>query len=133
MIKWHLRRIIEEKGISGTELSTKIKKHANTISRLRNTPNNEMPHIDGELLNNLCEALNCSPIDLIEYIPAGQTNYDIPKSRELNRNLNLSAQITNKILGIICSVVNIPSDRLAHLTTAIMSAVIEILVPSSDQ
>lgn len=40
--------------------------HPNTISNLKNQ--DTLPHI-GETLDALCKFLNCTPSDLIEYLP----------------------------------------------------------------
>ncbi len=39
--------------------------HPNAISSLKNQDN--MPRIGGDTLNALCEYLECTPVDLIEY------------------------------------------------------------------
>ncbi len=41
--------------------------HPNAISYLKNQDN--MPRIGGEMLNALCTHLNCTPFDLLEYVP----------------------------------------------------------------
>lgn len=67
MIIWKLRQLMEEKRITGKELAERVGKHYNTIYRFRES--NEMPSIDGNLLNKLCNALDCSLNDLVEFIP----------------------------------------------------------------
>lgn len=68
MIIWKLNEIMALRRFSGKVLAEKLDIHPNTISRLRKT--DEMPTINGDLLEKLCIALSCSPYDLIEYIPA---------------------------------------------------------------
>jgi putative transcriptional regulator len=41
--------------------------HPNAISSLKNQ--DKMPRIGGDTLNALCKYLECTPFDLIEYIP----------------------------------------------------------------
>jgi putative transcriptional regulator len=41
--------------------------HRNSIASLRNQ--DTLPEIGGETLEKLCRALECTPFDLIEYIP----------------------------------------------------------------
>lgn len=143
MIRWHLKHIIEQRGISGKELAKKLEVHPNTVSRLRNTKDDRMPHIDGELLNSLCENLNCSPLDLIEYIPHGQVTKDIPNKTkhnsnlelmEFNSNLEWSAEITKELVRVVDTLVTdgIPSDKLAKVTVEIMKKVISISRTTSD-
>lgn len=73
MIVWKLNQIMALRRFSGKQLAEKLEIHPNTISRIRKT--DQMPTIDGNLLEKLCLALDCSPSDLIEYIPPeGQTN-----------------------------------------------------------
>lgn len=58
-----------ERRISGKDLAKEINVHPNTIYRLRQT--DEMPSIDGNMLEKLCNALECELTDLIERAPNG--------------------------------------------------------------
>lgn len=68
-IKWRLNRLMAERRISGKDLAKEINVHPNTIYRLRQT--DEMPSIDGNMLEKLCNALECELTDLIEHAPNG--------------------------------------------------------------
>ena len=72
MIFWCLDAVINDRKIKGKELAELIEVHPNTISRLRNS--SELPHIDGELLDKLCKALDCHLFDLIQFVPERQTS-----------------------------------------------------------
>jgi putative transcriptional regulator len=66
-IKWKLNRLMAERRISGKDLAKEINVHPNTIYRLRRT--DEMPSIDGNILEKLCNALGCELTELIECAP----------------------------------------------------------------
>jgi len=66
MIIWRLNRLMAERRVTGKELATRLAVHPNTISKLRRT--DEMPLINGELLDKLCNYLNCNLTDLIERV-----------------------------------------------------------------
>lgn len=68
MIVWKLYELMARKRLTGKQVAEKINSHPNTVYRLRR-PDGTMPAIDGELLNKLCKALDCTPNDLIKYIP----------------------------------------------------------------
>ncbi|MBD6620527.1 helix-turn-helix transcriptional regulator [Komarekiella sp. 'clone 1'] len=74
--------------IKARDLADEMSVSANSVSNLRNS--RTMPRLDGEILNNLCEALNrlaqdlegeISPSDLISYVrgpnPVVDENYEI--------------------------------------------------------
>lgn len=67
MMIWNLRKVMDERRIKGKELAEKVGKHPNTIYRMRDAT--EMPSVDGKLLNDLCNALDCTLTDLVQYIP----------------------------------------------------------------
>ncbi|MGH2416379.1 MAG: helix-turn-helix domain-containing protein [Microcystaceae cyanobacterium] len=67
MIRWRLRVLMAEKNINNKTLSKQTGIHPTTISRLKNT--DELKQITGEVLNALCNALGCTPNDLIEFTP----------------------------------------------------------------
>lgn len=81
MIIWNLRKIMDERRIKGKDLAERVGKHPNTIYRLRDAE--EMPSVDGKLLNDLCNVLNCTLADLIEFIP-DETKPDTKKVSEVN-------------------------------------------------
>ena len=69
MIKIHLSRILGEKRITQAELARQTGIRPSTISDIYNemTERLNINHID-----RICEYLNCSITDLIEYIPDKQ-------------------------------------------------------------
>lgn len=67
MIKWKLNEVMAKKRISNRKLAQLIQVHENSVYRLRKT--DIMPRLTAEKLNNLCQALDCTTADLIDYIP----------------------------------------------------------------
>jgi DNA-binding Xre family transcriptional regulator len=55
-----------EKRVTNTEIGKRIEMHEGSISRLKNQ--DEMPYVNSELLSALCNALECAPEDLLEYV-----------------------------------------------------------------
>lgn len=67
MILWKLRVKMAELHIGNKELAEASGVSPTTISRLKHT--DELRQISGDVLSRLCFALNCSPGDLLVYIP----------------------------------------------------------------
>ena len=65
MIRWRLRVLMAEKNINNKSLAKLTGLHPTTISRLKNT--DELKQVSGDVLNSLCNALVCTPNDLIEF------------------------------------------------------------------
>jgi len=65
MIRWRLRILMAEKNINNKTLAKLTGLHPTTISRLKNT--DELKQVSGDVLNSLCNALVCTPNDLIEF------------------------------------------------------------------
>ena len=65
MIRWRLRVLMAEKNINNKTLAKLTGLHPTTISRLKNT--DELKQVSGDVLNSLCNALVCTPNDLIEF------------------------------------------------------------------
>ena len=94
MIRWRLRVLMAEKNINNKTLAELTGIHPTSISRLKNT--DELKQITGEVLNALCNALECTPNDLIEFTPDSppdQTgdviNFNQPRSSHQKRASNL--------------------------------------------
>ncbi|GAA6323603.1 helix-turn-helix transcriptional regulator [Fusobacterium ulcerans] len=66
MINITLSRYLGDKRIKQSELSRISNVNKNTISALYN---NETKRIDLEVLNKICNSLNCHLTDILEYIP----------------------------------------------------------------
>ena len=66
MIKIHLSRILGEKRMSQAELARQTGIIPSTISEIYNEI---AERLNVEYLDRICEYLNCSITDLIEYIP----------------------------------------------------------------
>ena len=73
MIRWRLRVLMAEKNINNKTLAEQTGIHPTSISRLKNT--DELKQISGEVLNALCNALECTPNDLIEFTPDNPPDY----------------------------------------------------------
>lgn len=69
MIKIYLSRILEEKQMSQAELARQTGIRPSTIS---NIYNEVAERLNIEYLDRICEYLDCSITDLIEYIPDKQ-------------------------------------------------------------
>ncbi len=67
MIRWRLRVVMADRGMTNKELAEKIKLNPVSVSKLKNSKG--MPQLHESTLNSLCNALHCTPNDLIEYIP----------------------------------------------------------------
>lgn len=67
MIRWRLRVLMAEQNINNKTLAKLTGLHPTTISRLKNT--DELKQISGEALDALCNALACTPNDLIAFSP----------------------------------------------------------------
>ncbi len=65
-IKLHLDEIIKKKGISKTKLAYKAEIQR---TQLNNYCNDKIQRVDLAVLSRLCYVLDCTPGDLIEYIP----------------------------------------------------------------
>ncbi|MBR8840833.1 MAG: helix-turn-helix domain-containing protein [Stigonema ocellatum SAG 48.90 = DSM 106950] len=124
MIEWQLNEIIAKRGISGKELANKIKVHPNTVSRLRTSEDKKMPHIDGDLLDNLCTALECSPVDLIKFTPPGQKTEEVSKM-DVKSTVGRLHKITHEIIEVISPIVQIPPEKIIHVISQISNVLIE--------
>ncbi|WP_289102043.1 helix-turn-helix transcriptional regulator [uncultured Fusobacterium sp.] len=71
MINITLSRYLGDKRIKQSELSRISNVNKNTISALYN---NETKRIDLEVLNKICNSLNCHLTDILEYIPDDDSN-----------------------------------------------------------
>ncbi len=67
LIRWRLREVMARQRMSIRNLAEVTGMHRNSIASLRNQ--DTLPEIGGETLEKLCRALDCTPFDLIEYIP----------------------------------------------------------------
>lgn len=67
MIRWRLRILMAEKNITNQKLAELSGLHRVTISKLKKS--DELKQISGDTLNRLCNALKCTPNDLIEFTP----------------------------------------------------------------
>ena len=69
-IKIKLDELIQEKGISKNKLSHRAEMQRTQINQYRNS---EITRLDTAVLARLCATLNCRIEDLLEYVPAEQT------------------------------------------------------------
>lgn len=79
LIKWRLREVMARYRIKGIDLAKEMGISTNAVSNLRNS--DTMPRLDGDALNNLCNALNklalglgeeITPSTLIDYSRDGE-------------------------------------------------------------
>lgn len=94
MIRWRLRVLMAERNINNKTLAEWTGIHPTTISRLKNA--DELKQITGEVLNALCNALGCTPNDLIEFTldtPPEQTSLivELGQTRSSRRNTSSTA------------------------------------------
>ena len=66
LIRWKLRQVMADRRMTNKRLSELMGVTPTSISRLKG---DKMPRLTDEMLAGLCHALNCTPSDLIEYIP----------------------------------------------------------------
>ena len=65
-VRFRLRELLAERGMSQTELQTRSRLAYSTINDLFN---NKPRRVELDTLDVLCEVLNCSIADLLERIP----------------------------------------------------------------
>jgi putative transcriptional regulator len=66
-IRWRLRVVMADRKMTNQALAQIVEMNPVSISKLKNA--DDFPKIGGETLAKLCDALHCTPSDLIEYIP----------------------------------------------------------------
>lgn len=66
MIRWTLRQVMSDRQMTNRRLGELVGLHETSVSNLKRR--NDMPRIDGDLLNKLCLHLDCIPSDLIVYV-----------------------------------------------------------------
>lgn len=71
MIRWKLREVMARKKMSNRNLAKAIGMHETSIARMK--AEDVLPRVDNKYLSSLCKALECTPNDLIEYIPDEST------------------------------------------------------------
>ncbi|MCC5640774.1 helix-turn-helix transcriptional regulator [Nostoc sp. CHAB 5844] len=97
LIKWRLKEVMARHNIKARDLASEMGVSANSVSNLRNA--RTMPRLDGEILNNLCEALNrlaqdlegeITPSELIGYVrgpnPVVDDNHEIKGVKASSQN-----------------------------------------------
>ena len=113
LIKWRLREIMARYRIKGIELAQEIGISTNAVSNLRNSET--MPRIDGQSLNNLCNALNklalnpereITPNDLIEY------TRDLDPEHTLDRQSSSASSSKKKQNPYLEDTINDPRTKL---------------------
>lgn len=66
MIRFNLRKLLFDKNMNQSDLHRKTDIRINTINMYYH---NYIKRVNVEDLNNICKALDCTPGELIEYIP----------------------------------------------------------------
>ena len=68
-IKWNLAYLMLDHNMKTGDLAEKTGLHPNTVSKLK--AHREMPtRLDKTTLDKLCQALNCTPGELLTYVPS---------------------------------------------------------------
>lgn len=67
MLRWKLREIMARENMTNRRLAEILGIHETNVSNMKRR--DTMPRIDGDTLEALCRALNCTPHDLLEYTP----------------------------------------------------------------
>ena len=65
VIRWKLRQLMADRQVTNRALADALGIHETSVSNMKRR--DDMPRVDGETLNILCNTLNCTPSDLIEY------------------------------------------------------------------
>lgn len=65
-IRLHLKELIEDRGVSLTQLSFRAEMQR---TQLRNYRDNKIQRLDIDILKRLCYVLDCDLTELVEYIP----------------------------------------------------------------
>jgi DNA-binding Xre family transcriptional regulator len=100
LIRWRLREVMARYNIKAIDLAKQMKLSANAVSNLRQSKT--MPRMDGDSLNNLCNALNAlaleldeeiTPMTLIGYIRDGEPG---DRSNVVNSSSLEASQSTKK-------------------------------------
>ena len=100
LIRWRLREVMARYKIKAKDLAHELQQSPNSISNLRNS--DTMPRLDGDSLNNLCNALNrLAPDASVEITPMTLIDYsrdpEPPKEQKLNTVIDAQkTEITNK-------------------------------------
>ncbi|MBM3710049.1 MAG: helix-turn-helix transcriptional regulator [Actinobacteria bacterium] len=69
MIKNRLKILLAERNLNYTKLSEMTGISVNALSKMGKSGGTEAKQITYEVIEKLCEALNCTVADIIEYIP----------------------------------------------------------------
>ena len=69
MIRWKLNEVMARERIRNKDLAEALEVTENSIYRLRKT--DEMPRLTAERLDGICQALNCQPGELLEWVRDG--------------------------------------------------------------
>jgi len=110
LIKWRLREIMARYNIKSVDLAKELNISPNAVSSLRKAKT--MPRLDGNALNNLCNALNklaedldeeVSPMTLIAYVrdpepeqPQSESSVELSDQKMSGSKRTRSSQSSNK-------------------------------------
>ncbi|WP_413171800.1 helix-turn-helix domain-containing protein [Anabaena azotica] len=67
VIRWKLNEVMARKRVRNKDLAETLGITENSVYRLRKV--DEMPRLTPERLNGICQALDCQPGELLEYVP----------------------------------------------------------------
>lgn len=98
LIRWRLREVMARYNIKSVDLAKQLNISANAVSSLRKAKT--MPRLDGNALNNLCNALNrlahdldeeITPVTLLTYVRDPE-----PEQPYLQSGIDLANEQTSK-------------------------------------
>lgn len=72
-IRIHLDELIKQKGISKNKLTQRAEMQRTQVNRFCN---NDITRLDTAVLARLCSTLDCTISDLLEFVPAKDTDDD---------------------------------------------------------
>ena len=78
VIRWKLNEVMARKRVKNKDLAQILCITENSVYRLRKV--DEMPRLTPERLNGICQALNCQPVELLEYEQDGDEENVISKA-----------------------------------------------------
>ncbi len=77
---WKLDEIVKKRGVTNRWLALQMGRHENNIYKLKNRE--DVPRINHETIEKLCDILGCTPGELMDYTPP-VTNVQSVRSKSI--------------------------------------------------